>query len=72
MGCRDSFQAGTVHHEDVQPSVVVVIEESDTATGFFENVLFPLDPAKHVDRACEPRFFGNVCEGEPCSSGFEG
>ena len=62
MGCRDSFEVGAVDHEDVQPSVVVVIKESDPATGFFENVLFPLDPAKHVERAREPGFFGNVSE----------
>ena len=72
MGCRDSFEAGPVHHEDVQPSIVVVIEESNTATGFFENVLFALDPAKYIDRASEPRFFHDVFEEEPWhSSWFE-
>ena len=64
MRGRDSLDPGPVHHKNVQPAVVVVIEESDAATRFLEDVLFPLDPAKDVDRRRKTGVFRDICERE--------
>src|SRR5947209_20341298 len=33
-----SFEARTVHEKDIQPAIVVVVVESDTAAGCFEQI----------------------------------
>lgn len=57
----EAFQSGSIHKKDIQPAIIVVIEERHTAAGRFKKILVRfLAP---VDRPCfEPCFFSSISE----------
>src|SRR5437868_6023111 len=62
--CRETLQPRAVDQEDVQPSVIVVVVEGDTAAGGFEQVLILVLAA--VNRLCvESRLSRDIQEADP-------
>ena len=46
----ETFESPAVHEKDVEPAIIVVVVESDAASGGLEQVLVLFDTAK--DRLC--------------------
>src|SRR6266849_6624316 len=58
LSSRKTFEAPAVDEENVQPAVVIVIVESDAATGGFEKILLVLRPdSRATFRKVTPRSF---------------
>src|SRR5882724_4166487 len=51
----ESFQCGSVHNENVWPSVVIIVKNGHACSGRLDDVLLGFDAAKHVHRR-KPRF----------------
>src|SRR5450432_1403581 len=47
---RRTLQRGSVHQENVRPSVIVIIEDRYSRAGSFDDELLGLLPAKNVER----------------------
>src|SRR5580704_4683308 len=56
-----TFERGSIHEEDVGPSVVVVIKDGDTCAGGFDNVFLRCDPAENIGES-QAGLFGYIDE----------
>jgi hypothetical protein len=59
---RDTFEPGSIYEEDVQPTIVVVVEESDATSNFLQQVPLALDAAKNVDGSAQTSLSGDIGE----------
>src|SRR5258708_30627849 len=62
MQLLDTFKYRAVGHENVEPAIVVVVEESDATAGFLEQPALVRDAAKNVDCSAQTSLSGNICE----------
>ena len=58
---RKTFEAGSVHEEDVEPAIVVVVVEGDTTSGGFKQVFILVLAAESGD-GIQSGFFGDIDE----------
>src|SRR5580704_5003396 len=56
-----TFERGSIHEEDVGPSVVVVIEDGDPGPGSLDNVFFRGEAAENVGES-QAGLFGYIDE----------
>jgi hypothetical protein len=60
---RKPFEAGAVHQEDIEPAIVVVVVERDTAAGCFEKIFVLVRAAKNC-LDVKARLLGHVEEAD--------
>jgi hypothetical protein len=59
------IERATVYQKNVEPAVVIVIEESDAATHFFEKKLFVIGSTANIEGATQARLLRNIRERHP-------
>ena len=59
---RDAFKPRPIDKEQVQPAIVVVVEKSDAATNFFQEIALVRNTAKNVGCIAYARLSGDVRE----------
>jgi hypothetical protein len=64
-----SFEACTVHQKDIQPAIVVVVVECDTATRGLEKILIPMLAA--IDCLCVQASFASDVQKVDTEIGFQ-
>ena len=56
-----TFQSGAVHHENVGPAIIVIIENRDTGTSCLDDVLLRVQPAENIGHR-EAGLLGDIGE----------
>src|SRR4029079_8409445 len=56
------IECGTVHQEDVEPAVIIVVDEGDSAAHLLDQIFLVLDRARNVASVPEARLRGNIGE----------
>ena len=62
LALGEAFKRGSVDKKDVEPAVMVVVEERDSAPHFLDQVVLFRRAAEDVDGRPQPRFRGDVGE----------